>query len=102
MDLANGFADLDDLGCTSDGMGFDLAARSPVVSGIVMAHIAEHHAALDPVEDQSDVTAGSGRPEVLVLDVVETVALQTWIGRIDLQFKGCELGGFLLFAVELV
>ena len=67
-----------------------------------MAHIAEHHAALDPVEDQADVTAGTGRPEVLILDVVEPVALQARIGWIDLQFEGGESGGLLLFAIELL
>ena len=67
-----------------------------------MGHVAEHHAALDPVEDQADVTAGAGRPEVFILDVVETMALQTRVGGIDLQLEGCELGGFLLFSIELV
>ena len=59
LDLANRFADLDDLGSTGDGMGFNLAPRCPVVSGIVMVDVAEHHAALDPVEDQAEVTAGT-------------------------------------------
>jgi hypothetical protein len=36
------------------------------------------------MEDQTDVTAGASRPEVLVLDAVETVALQPRIGGIDL------------------
>jgi hypothetical protein len=67
-----------------------------------MADITEHHAALDPVEDQPNVTAGTGRPEVLVFDVVETVTLQAWIGRIYLQFEGCELGRFLLITAESV
>jgi hypothetical protein len=40
-------------------MDFDLAPRGPVVSGIVMGHLAEHHAALDPMENQADVTAGT-------------------------------------------
>ena len=102
LDFANRFADLDDLSCAGHGMGFNLAPRSPVVSGIVMADITEHHAALVPVEDQPNVTAGTGRPEVLVFDVVETVTLQAWIGRIDLQFEGCELGCFLLITAESV
>jgi hypothetical protein len=59
LDLANRFADLNDLGGTSDGMSFDLAPRSPVVGGIVMVDVAEHHAALNPMEDQPDVTAGT-------------------------------------------
>ena len=67
-----------------------------------MGHVAEHHAALNPVEDQPDVSAGTGRPEVLVLDVVEPVAQQAWIGRIDLQLEGGEFGGFLLFSTELL
>ena len=67
-----------------------------------MVDVAEHHAALDTMEDQPDVTAGAGRPEVLVFDVVEPVALQTRVGRVDLQFEGGELGGFLLLAVEFV
>ncbi len=102
LNLANRFADLNDLGGAGDGMGFDLAPRSPVVGGIVVGHVAEHHAALDPMEDQPDVTAGAGRPEVLVLDVVEPVALQTRVGGIDLQLEGCELGSFLLFSTELL
>jgi hypothetical protein len=67
-----------------------------------MGHIAEHHAALDPVEDQPDVTAGTRRPEVLVLDVVEPVALEARVGGIDLQLEGGELGSFLRFSAELL
>jgi hypothetical protein len=83
-------------------MGFYLAPRSPVVGGIVMIDIAEHQAALNPIEDQTDVTTGTGRPEVLVLDAVETVALQPRIGGIDLQLEGGEISGFLLFSTELL
>jgi hypothetical protein len=67
-----------------------------------MVDVAEHHAALDPVEDQPNVSAGTGRPEVLVFDVVETMALQAWIGRIDLQFEGGELGRLLFITAESV
>ena len=67
-----------------------------------MVDVAEHDAALDPMEDQTEVTAGTGRPEILVLDVVEPVALKAGIGRIDLQLEGGELGGFLLLTVEFV
>jgi len=67
-----------------------------------MGHVAEHHAALDPMEDQPDVTAGTGRPEVLIFDVVEPVALKARVGRVDLQFEGCELGCFLLITAESV
>jgi hypothetical protein len=102
LDLANRFPDHDELGGAGDGMGFELAPRGPVVGAIVMVDIAEHHAALDPMEDQPEVTAGAGGPEVLVLDVVEPVALQAGIGRVDLQLEGGELGGFLLLVVELV
>ena len=49
-----------------------------------MGDVAEHHAALGPMEDQPDVTTGTGRPKVLVLDVVETVAVQPRIDGIDL------------------
>jgi len=59
LNLANSFTDLDDLSGTGDGMGFDLAPRSPVEGGIVMVGVAEHHAALDPMENQADVTAGT-------------------------------------------
>jgi hypothetical protein len=41
-------------------MGFDLSPRSPVVSGIVMVDLAEYDAALDPMDNQADVTAGTG------------------------------------------
>ena len=102
LDLANGFADLDDLGSTSDGMGFDLAARGPVVGGIVMVDVAEHHAALNTMEDQPDIATSPGRPEVLVLDVVEPVALQARVGRVDLEIKSGELGRFLLITAEFV
>ena len=67
-----------------------------------MVDVAKHHAALNTMEVQTDVTAGTGRPEVLVFDVVEPMALQTWMGGIDLQLEGGELGGFLLLVVELV
>jgi hypothetical protein len=50
LNLTNRFADLDDLGGTRDGVGFNLAPRSPVVSRIMMVDVAEHHAALDPVK----------------------------------------------------
>ena len=40
--------------------------------------------------------------QVLVLDVGEPVALQAWIGRIDLQFECGEFGGFLLITAEIV
>ena len=99
LNLANSFTDLDDLSGTGDGMGFDLAPRSPVVGGVVMGHLAEHHTALDAVENQANIAAGTSGPEILVLDVVEPVALQTWMGGIDLQLEGGELGGFLIFAV---
>ena len=100
LDFANRLADLDDLSCAGHGMGFNLAPRSPVVSGIVMADITEHHAALDPVEDQPNVTAGTGRPEVLVFDVVETVTLQAWVSWINLKFKASKFCGFLIFRTE--
>jgi len=67
-----------------------------------MVDVAERDAALDPMEDQPDVTAGAGRPEVLVFDVVEPVALKTRVGGIDLQLEGCELGSFLLLTIEFV
>ena len=52
--------DHDDLRAASDGIGFDLAPRGPVVGRAVKAHVTEHQAALDPVEDQPDVAAGVG------------------------------------------
>ena len=67
-----------------------------------MVDVAEHQAALDPMEDQPEVKAGTGRPEVFVFDVGEPMALQAWIGRVDLKFEGGELGGLLLLAVEFV
>jgi hypothetical protein len=54
------------------------------------------------MEDQPDVSAGTGRPEVLVIDIGETVALQATIGRFDLQLEGGQLGGFLHVLIELV
>ena len=30
------------------------------------------------------------------------MAMQAWIGGIDLQLEGSEFGGFLLFAIELL
>ncbi len=100
--LTNGFSDLDDPAWGGYRMGFDLAPRGSVVGRVVMVDVTEHQAALCTMEDQPDVTAGAGRPEVLVLDVVEPVALQAWVGGIDLQLEGGELGSFLLFSVELV
>jgi hypothetical protein len=67
-----------------------------------MVDVAEHHAALDTMEDQPDVSAGTGRPKVLVLDVVKPVALQARVGRDDLHFEGCELGCFLLITAKFV
>ena len=60
LDLANRFKDHDDLRAASDGIGFDLAPRGPIVGRAVKAHVAEHQAALDPVKDQTDVAAGVG------------------------------------------
>ncbi len=59
LDLANRFPDFDDLGGAGNGVGFDLAPRGPVVGRVVMVDVAEHDAALDPMEDQTDVTAGT-------------------------------------------
>ena len=67
-----------------------------------MFKAAQHYAALNTMEDQPDVTAGAGRPEVLVLDVVQPVALKTRVSRVDLQLEGGELGSFLLFSTELL
>ena len=102
LDLANRFADLDDLRGACDGMGFDLVPQSPVVGRVVMVDVAQHYAALNTMEDQPDVTAGAGRPEVLVLDVVAPVALQTRVEGITLKFKASMFGGFLLFSTELL
>ena len=60
LNLANCFKDHDDLGAASDGIGFDLAPPGPVVGMLVMVDVAEHQAAIDPVEDQTDVAAGVG------------------------------------------
>lgn len=65
-----------------------------------MVDIAEHHAALNTMQDQPDVTTGAGRADVLVLNVVEPVALQARVGKVDLQFEGSELGGFLHITTE--
>jgi len=59
LNLAKRFTDLHDLSGTGDVMGFDLAPRSPVVSRVVMGHVAEHHTALNTMENQTDVTAGT-------------------------------------------
>jgi len=59
LDLANRFANIGDLSGAGDGMGFDLAPRGPVVGRVVMVGVAEHHAALDPMENQVDVSAGT-------------------------------------------
>jgi len=99
--LTNGFSDLDDPAWGGYRMGFDLAPRGSVVGRVVMVDVKEHQAALCTMEDQPDVTAGAGRPEVLVLDVVEPVVLKTRVGGIDLQLEGGELGSFLLIAIEL-
>ena len=44
------------------------------------------------------VAACRGRP----LAYTQPVALQTRVGRVDLQLESGELGGFLLIAIELV
>ena len=44
------------------------------------------------------VAACRGRP----LAYSKPVALQTRVGRVDLQLEGGELGGFLFFAIELL
>lgn len=48
---------------------------------------AEPDTAPDPMEAQPDVSAGTGRPEVFVLDIVEPVALQARIDGVELQFE---------------
>lgn len=63
---------------------------------------AEPDMALNPMEDQPDVSSGTGRPEVLVIDIGETVVLQATIGWFDLQLEGGQLGGFLHVLIELV
>ena len=67
-----------------------------------MADVAEHHAALYAMKDQADVAACARRPEVLVFDIFQPVALQPWGGRVHLQFKSCHLGNFLLIAAQAI
>jgi hypothetical protein len=48
---------------------------------------AEPDTALNPMEAQTDVSAGTGRLDVLVLDVGETVGLQARVDGDELQFE---------------
>src|SRR5262245_4188747 len=81
-------------------MRFEFAAFRPLVSLIVVAHVAEQEAPLAPVNDKSDVAINPHRPEILILHLVELVEAHAWICRVELQVEGRRLDSLLLLARE--
>ena len=65
-----------------------------------MIDVAEQQAARRLVHNQTNVGADAYRPEVLVLRFFDRVELHPGIDRIELQIKGCRLGGLLLIACQ--
>lgn len=84
------------LGSASAGVGFDAAALGPGIGVVVVADIAEQQAGLGAMQDDADVVAGAGSPEILVFGAVDAVQFQGRRGRVDLKIEGGGLGGALL------
>ena len=99
--LADSFANLDDLGGAGGWVALDLAALGPAVSVVVMIDVAKQQARRGLVGDQADVGADAHGPEVGVLCPVELVKLHPGARRVHLEVERRGLGGGLLLAREL-
>ncbi len=80
------------------GVGFKLAALRPVISLVVVIHIAQQQTAVGLVNDDADVAASTRRPKVLVFGLFNAVQADAWLRRVDLQVKRRGFDPLLLVA----
>jgi hypothetical protein len=73
---------------------------SPLVSLIVMVHIAEQQAGCCPMHDDEQIAGHPYRPEIPVAGRVQFVELESGISRIQLQIECSGLGSLLLLACK--
>lgn len=99
-DFFDAFADFDDLGGTGGGVGFDFAAFGPLVGFVVVVDVAEEEAAFGAMDDEADVAADTGAPEVFVFGFVEFVELDAGVGGVGLEVEDGDLDQLLLVAGE--
>ena len=79
-------------------MRLKFAALSPVISLVVMVHVAKQQTTLRLVDDDSNVTAYPDGPEILVFCFIEFVETIAGIGRVDLEIEDRGFDGFLFLA----
>ena len=82
--LLDSLSHLYQLGSAGLGMGLQLASFCPPVRLVVVVDVAEHEAALGPVDNDPDVAANPDGPEVAVSRAIKPVELQAWTGRVHL------------------
>lgn len=97
-DLLDTLADLDKLRCAGGRVHFQLAPLGPLIGLVVVIDIAEQQTASGLVDDQTNVTADTHRPEVRVFGSVELVEAHAVASRVNLQVERGGLGGLLLVA----
>ena len=96
LDLADGFAHLDDLRGARAWVGLNDSPLGPLVRGVVVVGVAEHEARRRAMHDEPQVAADARRPEVPVLALVDAVELDTGVRGIELQVERGGLGRPLL------
>lgn len=97
-DLLDALTHFDDLDRARLGMRLDAPALRPRIGFVVVVDIGEQQARLGLVDDDPDVAADPGRPEIRVLRLVDAMQLQTGVGRIDLHVEGRRLHGLLVLS----
>ena len=95
-DFLDHLAQFDQLGRSGGGMGLQLPAFRPAVGIVVAPNVAENHIVAGAVENDAQVEANAGRPEIGVLGVGQFMHAQSGLRRIGLQVKGRGLDRFLL------
>ena len=101
LDLAHRLADLHELGRPGCRMPPQPPPHRPLVRRVVMVHVAEQEARRGPVDDQPEVAADAGGPEVLVLRPLDLVQIQPRPSRVHLQVERGGLDRLLLLAGQL-
>ena len=88
LDLADGFAHLDDLRGARARVALDHPALGPLVRSVVVVRVAEQQARVGPMHDQAQIAADARRPEVPVFALVDAVELRAGVCRVELQVEG--------------
>ena len=73
------------------------APFGPLISVVVVIHIAQHQTILGPMHDDSDVSTDANGPEIPVLCSVQFVEFKPRTGRVGLQVEGSRFYRLLLF-----